>query len=101
MADDPAAGTALDVPRAAAAEVTDAAARLLGLSPRTRPPAGTGAHFDELCRIARVLVVDEHPSAARWSEVERATVTRWIAVLVARDGEDGVQALLGELRRGR
>ncbi|MFD3945150.1 hypothetical protein [Streptomyces sp. NPDC058579] len=92
--DDPAAGTALDVPPAAVAEVTDAVLRLLG-QPAGPLPAGS----DELCRIARVLVVDEHPSAAGWTEAERVDVARWIAVLIARDGEEGVQSLVRELRR--
>jgi hypothetical protein len=106
-ADDPAAGTALDVPEAAAAEVSEAAARLLGLSGGAVPPAGlvafsglSAAQFDQLCLIARVLVVDEHPSSADWTEDERAAVARWTAVLIAHDAEDGVQALLRELRRG-
>ncbi|MGW2014939.1 hypothetical protein [Streptomyces sp. NPDC001927] len=105
-ADDPASGTALDVPPADAAEVTDAVLGLLGRPAGPPPPAGpdapggrSAALFDELCRIARALVVDEHPSAAGWTEDERVGVAHWTAILIARDGEEGVQALLRELRR--
>ncbi|MEV6954867.1 hypothetical protein [Streptomyces sp. NPDC051183] len=92
--DSPAAGTGLDVPEATAAQVTDAVTRLLGLSAAPSPS-------DELCLLARVLVVEEHPSSAGWTEDEQEAVTRWIAVLIGRRGDEGVEALLSELRRGR
>lgn len=107
-----ATGTGLDVPEAAASQVTEAVTRLLGLSAapgeRPAPPAVPGAldsrsaaPFDELCLLARVLVVEEHPSSAGWTEDEREVVTRWIAVLIGRRGDEGVEALLRELRRAR
>lgn len=93
--DDPLAGvaTGLDVPEGTAAEVTDALTGLLGLTaPADAPPP-------EVVLIARVLVVDEHPSAGGWSEEERRTVTGLVAVLLTRHGEEGVEALVRALRR--
>lgn len=94
--EDPLGGTVtgLDVPEATAAEVTGALVRLLG---STVP---VGSPDPEALLIARVFVVDEHPSAARWSEGERRSVAGLAAVLVARRGEEGVEALVRELRRG-
>ncbi|MET9347283.1 hypothetical protein [Streptomyces termitum] len=92
--EDPLAGavTGLDVPEATATEVTGVLVRLLG----TTAPAGLPD--PEALLIARVLVVDEHPSAARWSEDERRSVAGLTAALVARHGEEGVEALVRELR---
>lgn len=92
--EDPLGGTVtgLDVPEATAAEVTAALVRLLGAAAPAGPPD------PEALLIARVFVVDEHPSAARWSEGERRSVAGAAAVLVARRGEEGVEALVRELR---
>ncbi|MFE2012631.1 hypothetical protein [Streptomyces sp. NPDC059491] len=90
--------TGLDVPAATASEVADALARLLGTAAPDEVPE-PGARL-----IARVLVVEEHPSAAGWTERQRRSVTELAAVLVARHGEEGVEALVRELRgerRGR
>ncbi|WP_030748928.1 hypothetical protein [Streptomyces griseus] len=94
--EDPLGGsvTGLDVPEATAAEVTGALVRLLGSA------VPVGAPDPETLLIARVFVVDEHPSAARWSEGERRSVAGLAAALVARRGEEGVEALVRELRRG-
>ncbi|MEU4081853.1 hypothetical protein DEJ45_01030 [Streptomyces venezuelae] len=93
--DDPLGGTVtgLDVPEATAAEVTGALGRLLGAT------APVGSPDPEALLIARVFVVDEHPSAVRWSEGERRTVAGLAAALVAHRGEEGVEALVRELRR--
>ncbi|MEU8922425.1 hypothetical protein AB0D10_16025 [Kitasatospora sp. NPDC048545] len=82
------------VPRAGAREVVTTARRLAlhGVSGRARPVPGT----DELV-LARVLVVDEHPSAPTWTERERVELAGWVAVLVRRFGEDGVQRLTAAL----
>ncbi|MFE3073308.1 hypothetical protein [Streptomyces sp. NPDC059247] len=84
--------TGLDVPEATASEVVDALARLLGSAAPVGPPE------PEARLIARVFVVDEHPSAGGWSEAERRSVAELAAVLVARYGEEGVEALVRELR---
>lgn len=91
---DPLGGTVtgLDVPEATASEVVDALARLLGTASPAEVPE-PGARL-----IARVFLVDEHPSAAGWSEGERRSVTELAAVLVARHGEEGVEALARQLR---
>ncbi|MER8236231.1 hypothetical protein [Streptomyces sp. NPDC094049] len=91
---DPLAGsvTGLDVPEASASEVVEALTRLLG------PAAPEGPPEREALLIARVFVVDEHPSAGGWSEAERRSVAELAAVLVARYGEEGVEALVRELR---
>ncbi|MFE7513168.1 hypothetical protein ACFU8I_18390 [Streptomyces sp. NPDC057540] len=92
--EDPLGGavTGLDVPEATAAEVTGVLVRLLGAT------APVGSPDPEALLIARVFVVDEHPSAARWSEGERRSVAGLAAVLVAHRGEEGVEALVRELR---
>ncbi|MFF0205159.1 hypothetical protein [Streptomyces sp. NPDC005017] len=82
----------LDVPQATAYEVTGAILRLLG----SAHPAGAPNPRARL--IARVFVVDEHPSAAGWSEGERRSVAWLAAVLVAWYGDEGVTALVRELR---
>ncbi len=48
----------------------------------------------ELRLIAEALVVDEYLSAGGWTPDERRRTVRWVAVLIDRFGEDGVQALL-------
>ncbi|WP_345701099.1 hypothetical protein [Kitasatospora terrestris] len=88
-------GGALAVPPATGAEVAEAARRLAlrefdGL-PGEAPP--------ELSALAEALVIDEHPSAAYWTTAERADAVRWVALLVHRFGEDGVQELVAELSR--
>ncbi|MFE0699681.1 hypothetical protein [Streptomyces sp. NPDC058872] len=92
--EDPLAGTVtgLDVPEATAAEVIGVLVRMLG----TTAPAGLPD--PEAVLIARVFVVDEHPSAVRWSEDERRSVAELAAALVASRGEEGVEALVRELR---
>ena len=48
----------------------------------------------ELRLVAEALVVDEYLSAGGWTAEERRRTVRWVAVLIDRFGEDGVQALL-------
>ncbi|MFG2905184.1 hypothetical protein ACGF13_09000 [Kitasatospora sp. NPDC048286] len=81
------------VPEAAAREVVATARRLAlrGLA-GARPTPGA----DHLV-LARVLVVDEHPSAPTWSERERAELAEWVAILVLRFGEEGVERLTAAL----
>ncbi|MFJ3902985.1 hypothetical protein [Streptomyces sp. NPDC090025] len=108
--DDDGYGTGLDVPPAAAGTVIAAVARLLGLStgPGLRPSglseltalSGLPAErFAELRLLALALVVDEHPSAPRWAADDRLEAASWVAVLIERDGEDGVTTLVDALRR--
>ncbi|MFJ9454147.1 hypothetical protein ACIRST_03620 [Kitasatospora sp. NPDC101447] len=82
------------VPPAAAREVIAVARRMAlhGRQGRAWPAPGA-----EHLMLARALVVDEHPSAAAWSERERVELAGWIAVLVRRFGEDGVQQLTAAL----
>ncbi|MEV7598042.1 hypothetical protein AB0O91_11755 [Kitasatospora sp. NPDC089797] len=86
------------VPPAPVREVLAVTRRLAlqGLAGRPRPTPGA---VDLL--LARVLVVDEHPSAAGWSERERAELGDWVAVLIRRFGEAGVQRLGAALVTGR
>ena len=88
------AGGGLAVPHAEAATVVDAARELAGAaSPSAQqpvPPAG-------LLRLAEVMVVAEHPSASGWTAAERRLAASWIAVLLDRQGEDGVQRLVRAL----
>ncbi|MER6360480.1 hypothetical protein [Kitasatospora sp. NPDC001527] len=89
------AGGGWAVPPADGAVVVAAARRLAveGLGrrgPRTAVPDG-------LRMIAEALVVDEHPSAARWTPLERAQAVEWVALLLHRFGEDGVALLTEEL----
>ncbi|MFE7559391.1 hypothetical protein [Kitasatospora sp. NPDC057500] len=86
------------VPPADGAVVVAAARRLAvdGLGrrgPRTAVPDGLRA-------IAEALVVDEHPSAARWTPLERAQAVEWVALLLHRFGEDGVALLTADLSGG-
>ncbi|MFD7455106.1 hypothetical protein [Kitasatospora sp. NPDC059827] len=91
--------TGWGVPKAPARDVL-AVAR--GLAVRGLPALGPGGPArsvpgaDELL-LARVLVVDEHPSAADWTEHERAELGGWVAVLIRRFGEAGVQRLTAAL----
>ncbi|MER7582792.1 hypothetical protein [Kitasatospora sp. NPDC097691] len=86
--------TGWSVPPAAAREVIAVARRMAlhGRQGRAWPVPGA----DHLL-LARTLVVDEHPSAPTWSERERVELAGWIAVLVRRFGEDGVQRLTAVL----
>ncbi|MGW6913462.1 hypothetical protein ACWGB8_06525 [Kitasatospora sp. NPDC054939] len=101
---------ALPVPPAPADEVIAVARRLAergGPAEPGRPdrPAGRGrsggrdhaAPPPELVRLARALVVDEHPSAPSWSEADRVLLAAWVAVLIEQQGEDGVQELIAAL----
>jgi hypothetical protein len=86
---------ALQAPPAPAAEVIAAARRIVAGGavadqPCPTPPAG-------LLPLAAALVVDEHPSAREWSRGERAELLNWVAVLIDRHGEEGVQELLRQL----
>ncbi|MGW3043761.1 hypothetical protein ACWC9T_27790 [Kitasatospora sp. NPDC001159] len=90
--------TGWNVPPAPAREVVAVARRLAvqGLAGRAwSVPAA--AH---LLR-ARVLVVDEHPSANDWTERERVELGGWVAVLMQRSGEEGVQRLTAALAARR
>ncbi|MFE4973700.1 hypothetical protein ACFRAR_16515 [Kitasatospora sp. NPDC056651] len=82
------------VPAATAREVLATARRMAlhGLAGPARTTPGT----DHLA-LARVLVVDEHPSAPTWSEDERAELAEWVAILVQRFGEEGVERLTAAL----
>ncbi|WP_035841676.1 hypothetical protein [Kitasatospora azatica] len=82
----------LRVPEAPAPEVI-AAARRIAVGPGKGDQLCPTAHPD-LLRLAAALVVDEHPSAASWRRREREELTAWVAVLIERRGEDGIQALL-------
>ncbi|MFB6892823.1 hypothetical protein ACFCX4_26320 [Kitasatospora sp. NPDC056327] len=89
------AGGGWAVPPADGAVVVAAARRLAvdGLGrrgPRTAVPDG-------LRLIAEALVVDEHPSAVRWTALERAQAVEWVALLLHRFGEEGVALLTAEL----
>lgn len=44
-------------------------------------------------------MLDEHPSAARWPPAERAAAIGWIALLIDRFGDAGVQRLVAALAR--
>ncbi|MFZ3474350.1 hypothetical protein ACODT3_04335 [Streptomyces sp. 4.24] len=97
--------TGLDVPPGDAETVTGAVRRLLGLptargglSALLARSSVSAAGFAELRLLARALVVDEHPSAGRWTDTERLDVASWVALLLDRYGEDGVQWLVTALR---
>ncbi|MFF3074223.1 hypothetical protein ACFVSN_40465 [Kitasatospora sp. NPDC057904] len=86
------------VPAAAARDVVAVARRLAVQGLAGRPwPVPTAAHL----LLARALVTDEHPSAAGWTERERTELAGWVAVLVQRFGEDGVQRLTAALAARR
>ncbi|MGV9263212.1 hypothetical protein ACWDRR_00950 [Kitasatospora sp. NPDC003701] len=84
-------GEGLPAPPGGGREFAEAARRLAlrGLD-GSRLPAVPGG----LRLIAEALVVDEHPSAARWTPLERAEAVEWVALLLHRFGEDGVQELI-------
>ncbi|MFI6845125.1 hypothetical protein OG535_06130 [Kitasatospora sp. NBC_00085] len=89
---------ALAVPEAPAHEVIAVARRIaLRALPAGRPRL---APLPALLRLATVLVVDEHPSAAAWSVADRERLSEWVAVLIEHRGEDGVQELVGALTGG-
>ncbi|MFJ8475129.1 hypothetical protein [Kitasatospora sp. NPDC094011] len=86
------------VPPASVQEVLAVARRLAVQGLAGRPwPVPTAVEL----LLARGLVVDEHPSAAGWSERERAELGGWVAVLVRRFGEAGVQRLTAALAARR
>jgi hypothetical protein len=87
-------GTGLDVPHAPA-EVVIAAARRVATSGRWTGPRPDPA--PELRSVAEAMVLDEHPSASGWTLAERRDALDWIALIIARFGEDGVQRLVAEL----
>ncbi|GAB2805415.1 hypothetical protein GCM10027176_07950 [Actinoallomurus bryophytorum] len=91
-------GTGLDVPPAPA-EVVIATARRVATSGRLvgpRPDPAPG-----LRSVAEAMVLDEHPSAPEWTLAERRDALDWIALIIARFGEDGVQRLVTELNEHR
>ncbi|MFI6156421.1 hypothetical protein ACIBCA_27460 [Kitasatospora sp. NPDC051170] len=86
---------ALAVPRQPAAQVIDVARRLaVAAVPRVRRRPDP---VPDLLRVARALVVDEHPSAPGWSAAECAELADWVALLIEHRGEDGVQHLVSAL----
>lgn len=87
-------GHGLPAPPAGGAEVAAAARRLAlrGLDGSRLLPVPDGLRL-----VAEALVVDEHPSAPGWAPLERAEVVEWVAMLLHRFGEDGVQELIAEL----
>lgn len=86
---------ALAVPRQPAAQVIAVARRLaVAAAPRARRRPDPAP---DLLRVARALVVDEHPSAPDWSAAEREELADWVALLVEHRGEDGVQHLVRAL----
>ncbi len=88
----------LAVPEAPAGEVIAAARRLATRGRRSVPYAQPPS---ELRLVAEVLVVDEHPSAASWTDAERRQVLYWVALIIHRFGEDGIQHLVSELNAHR
>ncbi|MGA5824029.1 hypothetical protein ACPC54_40055 [Kitasatospora sp. NPDC094028] len=95
----------LAVPERPAAEVIAVARRLaLGEVSGEATSSGPGPvplPLPELLGVAAALVVDEHPAAAGWSTADRKLLTRWVAVLIERRGEDGVQDLVRALDEER
>ncbi|MFF7634581.1 hypothetical protein ACFZB9_15700 [Kitasatospora sp. NPDC008050] len=88
---------ALPVPEASAAEVIATTQRITQLG---RPDERTcPTPQPDLLRLATTLVVDEHPSAPNWSAADRGALSCWVAVLIERRGEDGVQHLIRALNR--
>jgi hypothetical protein len=102
-------GGGLDVPRADARTVLRAVGRLIepgrcdavaitraaGEARRRLGPERYGG----LKRIARHLVVDEHPSVGEWSAADREQVADGVSVIIDRHGEEGVRRLLELLVR--
>lgn len=91
-------GTGLDVPPAPAEDVI-AAARHVATTGRRIGPRSDPA--PELRTVAEVMVLDEHPSAREWTLAERRDALDWIALIIDRFGEDGVQRLVAELNERR
>jgi hypothetical protein len=87
-------GTGLDVPPAPV-EVVIAAARRVATTGRWTGPRPDPA--PELRSMAEAMVLDEHPSAPEWTLAERRDALDWIALVIDRFGEDGVQRLVAEL----
>lgn len=83
----------LAVPEAGVEEVI-AVARRLALRAVPAGRRGWPRPDPGLLGVATALVVDEHPSAARWSGAERKRLATWVAVLIEHRGEDGVQELV-------
>ncbi len=84
----------LAVPEATAGQVVAAIRRIVlaggsGEGAPERPVPGAG-----LLLLAEAMVVDEHPSAADWTAGERAEAVDWVAALLERFGEDGVDDLV-------
>ncbi|MFE2725393.1 hypothetical protein [Kitasatospora sp. NPDC059327] len=90
----PGSGGGLPAPPAGGGEVAAAARRLAlrGLDGAPSPAVPEGLRL-----VAEALVVDEHPSASGWTPLERAEAVKWVALLVHRFGEDGVQELAAAL----
>lgn len=86
--------TGLDVPPAPAEDVIAAARHLATEGRRSRPRVRPGP---ELRLLAEALVLEEHPSAAGWTDAERRDALEWITLLIHRFGEDGVQRLVDAL----
>ncbi|HEY5837241.1 hypothetical protein [Streptomyces sp.] len=94
---------ALDVPPTDAHTVIATVRDLLGPQARHATPHGltglTDRRFADLRLLAEAMVLDEHPSAPGWSAAERHEAACWTAVLIERQGDDGVERLLDALRR--
>ena len=87
-------GGGLAVPPAEADTVIETARELArDASPAAEQPAPPAG----LLRLAEVMVVSEHPSVSGWTAAERRLAASWIAVLLDRQGEDGVQRLVHAL----
>ncbi|MFJ9693876.1 hypothetical protein [Kitasatospora sp. NPDC101183] len=84
---------ALTVPEQPAVQVIAQARRLA----TEVAPRGRHRPTPDLLRVAKALVVDEHPSAPGWSAAERELLAGWVAVLIEHRGEDGVQQLVSAL----
>ncbi|RSS58238.1 hypothetical protein [Streptomyces sp. WAC06614] len=54
--------------------------------------------FAQARLIASAFFVDEHPSARAWTAAQRSTVADWIAVLIERQGDEGLTNLETHLR---
>jgi hypothetical protein len=92
--DAPGLGTGLEVPPAPAKNVI-VAARHIATSGRWTGPWPDPA--PEFRSVAEAMVLDEHPSAGEWTLAERRDALDWIARVIDRFGEDGVQRLVAEL----
>jgi hypothetical protein len=91
-------GTGLDVPLAPA-EVVIASARRIATAGRWIGPRPDPT--PELRSVAEAMVLDEHPSSPEWTLAERRDALDWIALIIDRFGEDGVQRLVAELNEHR